>query len=397
MRCIIISPSRDQRSDLEFALGSIAGTSVVNSVDHYPHQYELARLFESAGAQIVFVEMADLVAERDTIVAAEKFCPGAVIVGVRREVSQDFMLGAMRLGVREFLMAPVTRDTVAPVINRAADLMGARASVGQSSTQLFCFLPAKPGVGTTTIAVNCALAMSERLNGKTLLIDFDQSSGMIGFLLDIRNDYSLSNAIERVGELDDSLWQHITAKYEKLDLLLTHASRPMNSPSVNELRRLTDFLLARYQATLVDLPGTLDPLSLELMRTAAAIFLPCTPEVVSLRLAREKIAFLRQFDLGDRIHILLNRAQPKSPIGAKEIWTMLGQQVYMEFPNDYAAVSRAAQDSGPVESMKPLFHALAARALGQEAPVDTGKQLDGLGKVLHSFASLLRSEKRVSS
>jgi pilus assembly protein CpaE len=399
MRCIIISPSRDQRSDLEFALAAIPGMSIVNSVDHYPHQYELGRLFEAgqAGAQIIFIEMTDQVAERDTIVAAEKFCPGSVIVGVRHEVSQDFMLGAMRLGVREFLKSPITRDTVTPVVNRVAELMGARANVGQSDAQLFSFLPAKPGVGTTTIAVNCALAMAERLDGRTLLIDFDQSSGMIGFLLDVRSEYSLSNAVERVAALDDSLWQYIVAKYGKLHLLPTHASRPMNAPSVNELRRLIDFVLARYRATLVDLPGTLDPLSIEIMRTSTAVFLPCTPEVVSLRLTREKIAFLRQFELEDRIHILLNRADPKSAIGSKEIWTMLGRPVHMEFPNDYAAVSRAAQESGPVESMKPLFNSLAARALGEAEPVATAKQLDGLGKMLNSFASLLRPEKRVSS
>jgi pilus assembly protein CpaE len=396
MRCIIVSPNREVRTDLEFALGTIPGAALMRTLDHYPRQYELTRLFEVYNPDVVFVEMHDLVEERDTIVAVEKFCPTAVIVGVKEGATQDFILGAMRLGVREFLMARITSDAVAPVINRVSELHGARASVRQSSSPLFCFLPSKPGVGASTLAVNTALAMSEHLNGHTLLIDFDQSSGMIGFLLDLRHEYSLSHAVEKVSQLDDSLWKHIAAKYEKLDVLPTHASRPMNSPTAHELRYLVEFLLARYQAILVDLPGTLDPLSLELMRSATSVYLPCTPEVVSLRLAREKIAFLRQHDLEDRVKVLLNRADPKAGIGTKEVWNMLGRPVYMEFPNDYAAVSRAAQESGPVESMKPLFASLALRALGQETP-EPAKQLDGLGKVLSSFSSLLRTEKRVSS
>jgi Flp pilus assembly CpaE family ATPase len=126
--------------------------------------------------------------------------------------------------------------------------------------------------------------------------------------------------------------------------------------------------------------------------SSTAIYLPCTPEVVSLRLTREKIAFLRQHDLEDRIHILLNRVSAKSGIDATHVWNVLGRDVYMEIPNDYAAVSRAELQSGPIESMKPLFQSLAARALGEKASTPR-KQLEGLGKMLHSFTSLLRSEK----
>jgi pilus assembly protein CpaE len=187
MRCIVIGTSRTLRSDLEYALAAIPGTTLMRTLDHYPHQYELTRLFEAYGPDLVFVEMNDLVEERDTIIAVEKLCPHVVIVGIRDSATQDLM-GAMRLGVREFLTAPITANTVTPVVNRVFELMGARASVNQSTSLLFTFLPSKPGVGTTTIAVNTALALADRLDGQTVLVDFDQSSGMIGFLLNLQHD-----------------------------------------------------------------------------------------------------------------------------------------------------------------------------------------------------------------
>ena len=62
-----------------------------------------------------------------------------------------------------------------------------------------------------------------------------------------------------------------------------------------------------YQALCFDLSGNLERYSLEIMQECKRILLVCTPEIASLHLAREKMAFLRATGSGHPRVLVLNR------------------------------------------------------------------------------------------
>src|SRR5919112_1355514 len=83
-------------------------------------------------------------------------------------------------------------------------MLTAEAGVGQQKKaaekatmgRLACFYPAKGGVGTTTIAINTAIALASRLKRKTALFDANLQFGDMRVFLDLGLDSSsIVNAI----------------------------------------------------------------------------------------------------------------------------------------------------------------------------------------------------------
>ena len=94
------------------------------------------------------------------------------------------------------------------------------------------------------------------------------------------------------------------------------------------------------------------------------VFLVTTPELLSLRLAHERIAQLAAENLGDRVELIVNRA---GPIGREQIEDLLSYPVYFEFQNNYQAVNAALQHGVPVGAMAQQFSRFAATISGDPA------------------------------
>ena len=76
------------------------------------------------------------------------------------------MLEALRAGVNECLTAPCQQEELTAAIER---LMGQRDDSASASGEIFVFLGAKGGIGTTTVAVNFAAALAINAPDETLL------------------------------------------------------------------------------------------------------------------------------------------------------------------------------------------------------------------------------------
>ncbi len=96
----------------------------------------------------------------------------------------------------------------------------------------------------------------------------------------------------------------------------------------------------------------------------------CTPEIASLHLTREKLAFLKSMNLDGRVSVILNRV-PKDPIlTLDQVQQVLGVKVLRSFSNDYAAISRATAAAECVDPKSKLGRQYAefAAELLERAP-----------------------------
>ena len=151
------------------------------------------------------------------------------------------------------------------------------------SGKVLCFLPSKPGVGASTVAINTAAALAGA-GSKVLLVDGDLTSGMVRFMLKLQNPASIRDAAQRVADLDEFLWpQLITEVREGLDVLHAGVSSPSCSFDSEVLLSLMDFWRAAYDFVCFDFSGNLEQFSLDAMRlpTGSSLYLrarspPCT-------------------------------------------------------------------------------------------------------------------------
>jgi pilus assembly protein CpaE len=271
----------------------------------------------------------------------------------------------MHLGIREHLTSPIEESKLAAAVEAVKQRLRTHPVSAPSPADIYTFLPAKPGVGTSTIAVSTSCALAEDLGVKTLLLDGDLTAGTIQFLLKLGPTASVIDALRHAENLDEDLWSQMVGKWDKLEVL--HAGE-LDTPPGMELPGLEPVLsMARsqYEVICADLGSHFDPLSMALLKDSRRIFLVTTPEVAPLHLARARMRRLTELGLNDRVSLLLNR-KVRSKVADSDVEKAVGIPVSYSFSDDYLGVQDAVLRASPVpqgselgESILNLAHSLA--------------------------------------
>ena len=137
-------------------------------------------------------------------------------------------------------------------------------------------------VGTSTLALNVSAALAHRPNTRVLLSDFDLNSGMMRFLLNLRNDYSVIDAVEHSLHIDENLWPQLVTTMDQLDVLHAGRVNPNLRIEGTQIRNLVEFMRRNYDALCFDLSGNLEKYSIGVdAGIERRIMLKVTPEIPS--------------------------------------------------------------------------------------------------------------------
>lgn len=341
LRGIIICSDVDLTERFQQLLSEVGLVHLTRTLDHYPNSFELLRFLRAHAPQVVFLGSESIPKMLAIVQEIEKQTPGVQIVALGRQCDSHVLLDLMRAGIREFVSLPFDRQTTQEALLRLSEAVEAKPPQIATTDNVFAFLPSKAGAGTSTIALNAAIAVSRIPKTHVLLSDFDLNSGMIRFMLKLENPYGVVDAAEHALTMDESLWPPLITSIDNMDVLHAGRLNPEFRIEPTQIRHMMDFMRRNYQALCFDLSGNLEKYSLEIMHEAKKIFLVCTPEIPSLHLAREKYLYLKHLDLQDRVCVLLNRCQKRPMITPTQIEDLLGVPVQMTFPNDYQGVHRS--------------------------------------------------------
>jgi pilus assembly protein CpaE len=388
LRGIIICPDKDLSVELQDTLTETHRIGIMRALDHYPTEVDLTRFLRATGPNVVFLSVETVKTALELATRIEGQAPGTQIVAFSRACDPDAMLATMRAGIREFLAPPFELQAVQQALQRLEQILERKPPSIGSTDAVMAFLPSKAGVGCSTVALNTSLMMAQIPDTKTLLADFDLNCGMVAFMLQMDSQYSITSAVENAHQMDENLWEKLVTSFGQLDVLPAGKLVPGFRIEAIQIRYLLEFARRNYKAICLDLSGILEKFSIEILHEAKQIFLVCTPEVPSLHLAREKLRFLRSLDLGDRVRILLNRAQRHTLIPIAEVEKLLQLPVYMSFPNDYVGVHKAitaGKHVNPASELGAGFRALAESIRSGNKPPQPVKP---------GFMELLRSRKK---
>ena len=368
IQSIIISSNADLARKLIAALEATGEAEVARTFDHYPTAIDLIRTLRALATQILFLDFGSLKPGLEILQLLHAEGSRVQIVGFDRKMDPAVLRETMRAGVREFLTDPFEHHLVLETLAGVKTRLDGQPAVGDSTNQIFSFLPAKAGVGASTIAANLSGALARRPGLRVLLSDFDLSSGMLRFLLKLTNGFSVTDAIERVADLDENLWPTLITRVKGMDVLHAGPINPNYRIDPLQITELIGFMRRNYQVLCFDLSGNLEKYSLELMQESKRILLVCTGEVPTLHLAREKLAFLRELGLGARVSIVLNRLERNPLFSKKQMEDLLGVPVTRTFPNDYQSVNRAIEAGALLDTDSELgrsFAEFAAQLMDQ--------------------------------
>ncbi len=342
LRTIIISPDVTIADRLGQTLAEFGeDIKVCRTIEGYPSSLDLSRTLRAHAPEVIFLSFENVPLAVETVKFLENSSAGLQIVAIHRTCDANLLRDTMRAGIREFLTDPFEVGAVVESLRNVKALLDKRPPAYESTNQIVTFLPSKAGVGSTTLALNVAAAMGRGREHSVLLTDLDLNSGMLRFLLKLTNEYSVVDAVENSGEMDENIWPQLVSKRFGLDILHAGRVNPNLRIEPSQIQSLMNFIRRNYEALVFDLSGNLERYSLEAMQESKRVFLVCTPEIPSLHLAREKMGFLKTVGLHQRVSVLLNRVSKKPLFTPQQVEELVGAKVEYSFSNDYFAVSRA--------------------------------------------------------
>jgi len=279
--------------------------------------------------------------------------PDTAIFAVSTDTQPDHIIQAMRSGCSEYLLKPMGREQL---LNAVARVGGRRKERLQPSrAQVLAFMGAKGGCGVTSLVTQLGALLSTTLSRKTLIIDLHPDFGDTALYLGLtKYRYHFFELVENNDRLDAELLQSFLAKHSS-GLELIPAPEGNDQPRrivPGAVAQTLDFLRARYDYILVDMPPGLSDENLEMIRHCDQLHVVTVAEVSALRNVVRHLDYLTRKEIPrDRFRVILNRHQKRSLISDGEIEKTLGQRIYWKVPNQYAHVVKAINGGDPVAEL----------------------------------------------
>ncbi len=371
MRAILICRPGQLRSEFEQAVAPHQILQISRSVDDYPSAHDLRRLVRAWAPEVVFLDIENIDMAETVARQLEAEFPAIQRVAIHPSQNVSVLRRVLQLHMSQLLSAPFERAELAQVLDQLERDLGARPVVIESTDRFFAFMPAKAGVGASTIAANATWAFSQMPNTSVLLADFDMASGVTEFMFDVTHDFNLADATAHGKALDDDAWRSLIKKVGNTDLLLSGAPRVGEGIPRIQVAQLVEFARRNYNVVNVDLPDTFDETTLALLGDANKILLVTTPELPALRLAHLKVLLLRKLDLLDKTSLLINRVSNNMELSFAEIEKTVGLPIYMSFPSDYADVTAAIRAGRPAPKLASSVHRFVNMLMDRD--VESGK------------------------
>jgi len=233
----------------------------------------------------------------------------------------------------------------------------APAPTGGNHALVWGFLGAKGGVGTTTVAANCAAALAKV--DTTILADFRLGQGSLGLSLGLMRATGMANLLARptseitVRAVEGELVTHASG----LRLLLS-SSRPKETllnVAPDAAAAVVRHLRAIHPQVVLDLGSGLNRLTARLVLEVDRLTLVVEPNRVALILARDILAELQQIGFqATRVSVVLvNRTQSSLQVPWQEAEHMLNCEIAAIISPAPELVFQAAEAGLPIVLYQP--------------------------------------------
>lgn len=282
----------------------------------------------------------------------------------------------MRTGAKDYLIKPLDADVLGEVFVRLEQPGDGSKPHGR----VVGILGARGGVGVTTLAINTAWIMAERLSRRVALVDMDIYAGNIALALDIEPTRGLREAFDDPERVDQVFLQNAMAKFGKgLHVLATEESfEDTVRMTDDKILMLTDTMRDNFDMSILDIPRHFVTREPQLFARCDDIIIVAELTLHSLRDANRLSKLLRSRNRQAKIHIIVNRVGSKPDITAKEFEAGMEGKLRCAFSLDSKAMTRASLKGQPLASAEPRhrmiadLHHLCIELAGVPEEVKTG-------------------------
>jgi len=287
---------------------------------------------------VLLMDLADQAEQRFTYIQQVRALASAPAVIVFHDNDDSkLILQAMRAGAAEFLSLPLEAGALGAALVRISKLATVGQGLKDGGGRLLAFLAAKGGAGATTLACNVSSIMGQSAGLQVLLADLDMETGNVAFAMKASSQYSIIEACRNINRLDMHYWKGLVSNgLPGLKILTAPAElRGVEVPQGVEVRQVLRFARTIHDYSVVDLPSSLNRLTMAVLEDADQVFLITTSDLPSLHLAKRTLHTLLQAGYPPgKLGLVMNRTSRRDEVTPEDIARNLGQPVYWSFPDD---------------------------------------------------------------
>jgi pilus assembly protein CpaE len=330
-----------------------AGTHGVESVDRL-------NAWLSSHSDEYVVVLGPTLTDDESVLTCESLrttAPTISTILAREHLDGELLAAAMKAGARDVVHHSDT---------------AASAGAMHMSKVIAVFSP-KGGVGKTTIAVNLALALTEKGARRVCLVDLDLAFGDVAITMQLFPTHSIEQAIGAEDALDVEMLDGLLTRHQ--DSLMVLAAPP--HPDTRE--RVTPLLVSRIIRTLretfdyvvIDTAPAFDEQVLTALDETDEVVLVTTLDVPTLKNVKVAVETFDALHIArDNRHLLLNRADDEVGINADKVEGILGMSVDAQIASslNIAAATNAGSPvivSDPDHQLSTAVRELASQLAGE--------------------------------
>ena len=285
------------------------------------------------------------------------------------QITTEILQYSLRAGVRDVVDL---RDETS--LRQAVERVGffvagiaERTAVAGAPTKkgkLIVSFSTKGGVGKSTVATNVSVGLAQKSERPVCIVDCDLQFGDVAVLLSLPPKSTVVDAAAAVHHNDPEFMKNLVIQHPASGLNVLPAPvepsaadqvRPEEMLAIaNQLQQFCDFVV-------VDMPPHFDDLVLALIESADVVLLVASMDIPSIKNLKIGMQTLDLLSIaGNKLRLVLNRANAKVKLDVKEVERALGLPATYPIPSDIS-VPQAVNRGIPVVLDKP--GAPAARAL----------------------------------
>jgi pilus assembly protein CpaE len=360
---------------------------------------EAIQLTQEVNPDVVLMDinMPDMDGIAATEIIRQKM-PTVQVVVLSVQGDQNYMRKAMLVGARDFLTKPPMPDELVAAIRRAGKMAreeraknaqayvaaptGANfnATAGSSTLgKVIMFYSPKGGTGTTTLAVNTAVALCNE-ETRVVIVDASLQFGDVALFLNEQGKNTILDLAPRAEELDPNIVDDVMIKHAVSGVhVLASPSRPEHGEKVNpdQFTKLLRYLRQLYAYIVVDTSSYLNDVTLSVLDVAEAVVLVTVQDIPSIKNDRLFLDLLLTLSIPvEKVALVMNKYDKRVAILPEKIGENLKQPVVAIIPLDEKTVIPSVNRGVPfmidnktqpaARGVYTLVEALRARLVKQE-------------------------------
>ena len=224
-------------------------------------------------------------------------------------------------------------------------------SLGRARRTVAVYSP-KGGVGTTTIAVNIAVAAVTSRPDRVVLVDMARQFGGVATHLNLDPKRTLADLVRDDAALrEPELLRTYAMRHGSGLHVLAAAATPESAETITPVHvaQILSTLLRSYDLVVVDAGSTLDERALTIFEAAERVILPVYPEMAGLNAMHALLEYLAETgSVGMKSTVVLNYVFARDILKVRDVESGLGAKVAFELPYDPFLYLKAVNEGVPI-------------------------------------------------